>query len=99
MPDSSKPHIAESANPASKSAAKPAESFRRRFDKLEKQRTALIARVRALGSVGVSHPGHKRALTLLTVTFRKASIAERAAILQAAAWLIDVLERLLLPTV
>jgi hypothetical protein len=33
-------------------------------------------------------------MTLLTSTFRRASLAQRAAVLEAAAWLIEVLEKL-----
>ena len=40
------------------------------------------------------HPGRKRALKLLNDTFRKSKLPQRLAVLQAAAWLIDVLEKL-----
>jgi len=69
-------------------------NFRRRFDDLERQRNALIARATALGAAANRHAGYRRALTLLNATFRKSSLAQRAAVLQAAAWLIDLLERL-----
>lgn len=46
-----------------------------------------------LGDIGTPHPGYKRALKLLNDTFRKSKLAQRLAVLQAAAWLIDVLER------
>jgi hypothetical protein len=68
--------------------------FRERYDQLEAHRAALVARLTALGEAGQRHPGYKRALTLLNDTFRKAKLAQRLAILQAASWLIDVLEKL-----
>ena len=68
--------------------------FRERYDQLEAHRAALIARLTALGEAGQRHPGYKRALKLLNDTFRKAKLAQRLAILQAASWLIDVLEKL-----
>ena len=60
----------------------------------EARRAALIARLTSLGEAARRHPGHKRALTLLNATFRRAKLAQRLAILQAAAWLIDILEKL-----
>lgn len=71
-------------------------SFRQRFDDLERQRTELITRLNALGDKAQTHPGYKRALTLLNATFRKASLAQRLAVLQAASWLIDLLENVTL---
>jgi hypothetical protein len=72
----------------------PRSGFRERYDELEVYRSALVARLRSLGETGQQHPGYKRALKLLNDTFRKARLAQRLAILQAAAWLIDVLEKL-----
>ena len=68
-------------------------TFRQRYDELEVRRTALVARLRMLGADGQQHPGYKRALTLLNDTFRKSKLAQRLAVLQAAAWLIDLLEQ------
>jgi len=68
-------------------------SFRRRYDALELRRDQLVARLRLLGDMSKPHPGYKRALKLLNDTFRKSKMAQRLAVLQAAAWLIDVLER------
>jgi hypothetical protein len=68
--------------------------FRERYDELEARRVNLIARLGALAGSAQRHPGYKRALTLLNHTFRKSKLAQRLAVLQAAAWLIDVLERL-----
>jgi hypothetical protein len=68
-------------------------SFRRRYDELEAHRAALIERLSALGERS-PHPAYRRARTLLNATFRKAKLAQRLAVLQAAAWLINVLEKL-----
>ena len=69
-------------------------TFRQRYDDLETQRDALVARLRGLGGTAQQHPGYKRVLKLLNDTFRKSKLAQRLAVLQAAAWLIDVLEQL-----
>lgn len=69
-------------------------NFRQRYDDLERRRAELIERLRALGGTAQAHPGYKRALKLLNETFRGAQVAQRLAVLQAAAWLIDILERL-----
>jgi hypothetical protein len=54
----------------------------------------LVARVRGLSGGAQQHPGYKRALKLLNDTFRKSKLAQRFAVLEAAAWLIDILEKL-----
>ncbi len=69
-------------------------SFRRRYDEVEARRAALIERLAALGEASRRHPAYRRAGTLLNATFRKAKLAQRLAVLQAAAWLIGVLEKL-----
>lgn len=69
-------------------------TFRQRYDDLEAQRSVLVERLRRLGGSAEQHPGYKRALKLLNDTFRKSKLTQRLAVLQAAAWLIDVLERL-----
>ena len=69
-------------------------SFRARYDELEAKRAALVARLEMIGGNSQKHPGYRRALTLLNDTFRKSKLAQRLAVLQAASWLIDVLERL-----
>jgi len=71
-------------------------TFRQRYDDVEARRTALMARLRGLGSVAERHPGYGRALKLLNESFRKAKLAQRVAVLEAAAWLIEVLERVTL---
>jgi hypothetical protein len=77
---------------------RPRAGFRERYDELEAYRLALVARLTSLGEAGHRHPGYKRALKLLNDTFRKSKLAQRLAILQAAAWLIDILEKLTLIT-
>jgi len=52
-----------------------------------------MARLGKLDENGRRHPGYKRALTLLNATFRKSKSPQRLAVLQAAAWLINVLEQ------
>jgi hypothetical protein len=69
-------------------------SFRRRYDELEARRLALVNRLAGLSEATQRHPGYRRALTLLNETFRKERLAQRLAVLQAAAFLIDVLEKL-----
>jgi len=68
-------------------------NFRRRYDELEARRAELVTRLGMLGVNGQQHPGYKRALKLLNDTFRKVGLTQRLAVLQAAAWLIDVLEQ------
>ena len=82
------------AKPATKPATAARGNFRRRYDELEARRAALIARLTTLGEASKRHPAYRRALTLLNDTFRKAKVTQRLAVLQAAAWLIDVLEKL-----
>lgn len=69
-------------------------TFRQRYDTLEARRTQLVARLQDLGGKAQIHPGYKRALTLLNDTFRKSKLAQRLAVLEAATWLIDLLEKL-----
>ena len=68
-------------------------TFHQRYDELEAQRAALVVRLRNLGGTAQHHPSYRRTLTLLNDTFRKSKLAQRLAVLQAAAWLIDVLEQ------
>jgi hypothetical protein len=81
--------------PSAKPSAPPQARFRERYDELETHRAALVARLISLGEAGQRHPGYKRAFTLLNVTFRRAKLAQRLAVLQAATWLIDLLEKLI----
>jgi hypothetical protein len=78
------------APPSPAKAPKP--SFRARYDELERRRMALLQRLGALGEKAHAHPGHARALALLNRSFRKAKLAQRAAVLQAAGWLIDMID-------
>lgn len=82
--------------PASPSSKEPRAggTFRQRYDEIEARRAELVARLRKLGQKAESHPGYKRALKLLNDTFRKSKLAQRLAVLQAATWLIDLLEKL-----
>lgn len=79
---------------AAAKSSPPRAGFRERYDQLETHRATLVARLTALGEAGQRHPAYKRAFTLLNATFRRSKLAQRLAILQAAAWLIDVLEKL-----
>ena len=69
-------------------------SFRRRYDDVELARTALLQRLARLDAKARAHPSFNRAATLLNQSFRKASFTQRAAVLAAAEWLIDLLETL-----
>ena len=80
--------------PRSKASPPARGNFRQRYDELEVQRTELVARLRTLSEAARLHPGYKRALILLNDTFRKSKLAQRLAVLQAATWLIDVLEQI-----
>jgi len=80
--------------PSAQRLSPPRAGFRERYDETEAHRAALVARLTSRGEAGQRHPGYKRAFTLLNVTFRRSKLAQRLAILQAAAWLIDVLEKL-----
>ena len=70
------------------------QSFRQRYDDLEVRRAELSARLHLLGETAQRHPGYKRALKLLNDIYRKEKLARRLAVLHAAAWLIDILEKL-----
>ena len=69
-------------------------SFRQRYEELEDRRRRLLDRLNSLGDPAREHPGFRRASILLNQTFRNASAAQRISILQAAAWLIDVVQEL-----
>ena len=69
-------------------------SFRQRYDELEARRSELIARLAELGEGARRHPAYRRVLTLLNENFRKGRLAQRLATLEAAAFLIDVLQKL-----
>ena len=69
-------------------------TFKQRYDEAERRRAAIVQRLAGLNETARAHPAYRRASTLLNQTFRKASVAQRLATLQAAEWLIDVLENL-----
>ena len=87
------PHRRTPAPPAKPSPSSRA-GFRERYDEIEARRAALVARLTSLSEAGQRHPGYRRAFTLLNASFRRSKLAQRLAILQAAAWLIDILEKL-----
>jgi hypothetical protein len=78
-------------NPAKSKS--PRVSFRARYDALEQRREDLIARLSGLGEKAHANPAHARARKLLNETFRGASLVQRAAVLEAASWLITLLDR------
>jgi hypothetical protein len=71
----------------------PRQSFRARYDALEQRREELIARLGKLGEGAQANPAYARARKLLNETFRSASLAQRAAVLEAASWMITLLDR------
>lgn len=71
------------------------QSFRQRYDELEARRAELSTRLHLLGESAQLHPAYKRALKLLNDIYRREKLPQRLAVLQAAAWLIDVLEKVL----
>lgn len=76
---------------APKSARK---TFHDRYTAMEARRIELATRLAALDEGAKQSPAYKTAFALLNKTFRRERLAQRAAILQAAAWLIDVLEQM-----
>ena len=75
-------------------ATPPRRSFRQQYDDLEARRAELHARLGTLGNKAGEHPAYKGALKLLNSIYRKEKLAQRLAVLQSAAWLIDILEKL-----
>ena len=75
-----------------KRAARP--TFRQRYDELEGRRAELSARLHLLGEAAQAHPAYKRAQKLLSDIYRREKLPQRLAVLQAAGWLIDILEKL-----
>ena len=73
---------------------RPRKRFRQRYDDLEARRADLVARLHGLSDAAKLHPGYKRALKLLSGTYRREKLPGRLAVLQAAAWLISILEKL-----
>jgi len=81
-------------SPLNKSAPQKRQSFRQRYDELETRRAELSARLQSLSESARKHPGYKRAMTLLNEIYRREKLPQRVAVLQSAAWLIDILEKL-----
>lgn len=75
-----------------KRSARP--TFRQRYDDLEGRRAELSARLHLLGEAAQTHPAYKRAQKLLNDIYRREKLPQRLAVLQAAGWLIDILEKL-----
>jgi hypothetical protein len=69
-------------------------TFKQRYDEAERRRAAIMQRLGSLNETARAHPAYRRASTLLNQTFRKVAVGQRLATLQAAEWLIDVLENL-----
>lgn len=61
---------------------------------MELERSALLDRLQNLDPRAKARPGYRTALSLLNSKFRKASIGARLAVLQSAAFMIEVLEKL-----
>ena len=94
MPEQSKTFQPKSFQPKSfEPKTSQPKTFRSRYDALEQRRTDLLARLEAFGERARAMPAHGRARTLLNTTFRKAKLVQRAAILQAADWLIAIIDR------
>lgn len=79
-------------SPTKIASRRPGGNFRAQYDALEKRRTALLARLAALRASADTHPAFKSAQKLLNDRFRKSSLVQRASVLQAADWLIGVLD-------
>ncbi|HET9718295.1 MAG TPA: hypothetical protein VFP60_19160 [Pseudolabrys sp.] len=79
---------------ASNSIPRKRPSFRKQYDEMEAHRAALCVRLQALGHAARRHPAHKGALKLLNNIYRKEKLPQRLAVLQSAAWLISILEKL-----
>ena len=69
-------------------------TFKQQYEEAERRRMAILQRLAGLNETARAHPAYRRAMTLVNQTFRKVSVAQRLATLQAAEWLIDVLENL-----
>lgn len=60
---------------------------------LEDQREALLARLKRLHASAEARPAYRTALKLLNPIFRRSDLGARASVLQAASFVIDILER------
>jgi hypothetical protein len=61
---------------------------------LEAERESLLRRLAHLDTRAKSRPGYRTALTLLNSKFRKSTLAARATVLQAASFMVEILEKL-----
>ena len=66
---------------------------RKRYDAVERQRAELLVRLNQLGAEVRAHPSYNNALILLNQRFRTARIEQRIAILKAADWLINLMNK------
>ena len=64
------------------------------LDRLESDREALLRRLSHLSTAAKLLPGYRSALILLNSRFRRANLATRLALLQAAQFMVEVLERI-----
>ena len=64
------------------------------LDRLESDREALLRRLSHLNSGAKLLPGYRSALILLNSRFRRANLGTRLALLQAAQFMVEVLERI-----
>ena len=64
------------------------------LDRLESDREALLRRLSHLHGGAKLLPGYRSARTLLNSRFRRANLATRLALLQAAQFMVEVLERI-----
>ena len=67
--------------------------FRQRHAEIQKRRAELIVRLSALKEPAREHPSYKRVFILLNSTFVKSSLKQRPAVIDAALWLINLIER------
>jgi hypothetical protein len=61
---------------------------------MEPRRSELITRLQSLGEPARHYPGYRGALKLLNHVYRRQRVAKRLAVLDAASWLVSVLEEL-----
>ena len=72
----------------------PRASFRERYDELETRRAELVARLTSLGETARNASRLQARAQAAQRHVPQSKLAQRLAVLQAAAWLIDVLEKL-----
>ena len=80
---------------ASRTKSPQRRTFRERYDALETERAELSAHLHLFGEAAQRHPVYKHAEKLLNDTFRNEKLAQRAAVLKSAAWLISLLEQVI----